>query len=163
MKIILIKDVLGLGKKFDVKKVKPGYSRNFLLPKKLAIPASKKNLKWLEREKFKEEEKNKEILKNLEEILEKIKKTKLKIYIKTGIKGELFEKITEAKIAKAFQNEKIKIKKDNILLKNPISKPGEYEIDVKLEGNVQGKAKIKVLREKEKKLLKKTIKKTAKK
>lgn len=160
MKIILTKDVPSLGKKFEVKNVKPGYGRNFLLPKKFAIAFSKKNSRWLEKIKAKQDEEKEKILKKLNEVLDKVKKTKLKILVKKGEKGEMFEKITEVKIAKAFKEEKIDIKKENIILKKPISKTGEHEIVIKLEEGIETKIKIKVVAEKEKK---KVVKKETKK
>ena len=124
MKIILLKDVPNLGKELDIKDVKPGYARNFLIPQNLVVPATKRNLQWQERElakkKLREEQKTKE----LQEMIKKLKNLKLQISVKTGSKGELFEKITSIKIVNLLKKEGFEISKENIIFKEPIEKIG---------------------------------------
>lgn len=142
MKIILIKDIGKLGKKFDIKNVKPGYARNFLLPRKLAVPAAKTNLKWREKEIEIKNKKEREKEKELKKMVEKIKETKLKITAKAGLKNELFENITEDKILKFLKEKGIELKKENIGLKEPIKKIGEYEATINLDKETKTKIKI---------------------
>jgi len=148
MKIILLKDVPNLGKELDIKDVKPGYARNFLIPQNLVLPATKRNLQWQERElakkKLKEEQKTKE----LQEMIKKLKNLKLQISVKTGSKGELFEKITSIKIVNLLKKEGFEISKENIILKEPIEKIGEYVIPISLGKDLKTKIKLVVKREK---------------
>jgi len=148
MKIILLKDVPNLGKELDIKDVKPGYARNFLIPQNLVVPATKRNLQWQERElakkKLKEEQKTKE----LQEMIKKLKNLKLQISVKTGSKGELFEKITSIKIVNLLKKEGFEISKENIILKEPIEKIGEYVIPISLGKDLKTKIKLVVKREK---------------
>lgn len=148
MKIILLKDVPNLGKELDIKDVKPGYARNFLIPQNLVVPATKRNLQWQERElakkKLKEEQKTKE----LQEMIKKLKNLKLQISIKTGSKGELFEKITSIKIVNLLKKEGFEISKENIILKEPIEKIGEYVIPISLGKDFKTKIKLVVKKKK---------------
>jgi len=148
MKIILLKDVPNLGKELDIKDVKPGYARNFLIPQNLVVPATKRNLQWQERElakkKLREEQKTKE----LQEMIKKLKNLKLQISVKTGSKGELFEKITSIKIVNLLKKEGFEISKENIILKEPIEKIGEYVIPISLGKDLKTKIKLVVKREK---------------
>lgn len=148
MKIILLKDVPNLGKELDIKDVKPGYARNFLIPQNLVVPATKRNLQWQERElakkKLREEQKTKE----LQEMIKKLKNLKLQISVKTGSKGELFEKITSVKIVNLLKKEGFEISKENIILKEPIEKIGEYVIPISLGKDFKTKIKLVVKKKK---------------
>jgi len=97
MKIILLKDVKKLGKKFDLKNVKPGYARNFLIPGKLAILAKKANMVWREKQVEIIKKEKEKIIEEKKKLREKVKDFSLEIKVKTGIKGELFEKINQEK------------------------------------------------------------------
>lgn len=148
MKIILLKDVPNLGKELDIKDVKPGYARNFLIPQNLVVPATKRNLQWQERElakkKLREEQKTKE----LQEMIKKLKNLKLQISVKTGSKGELFEKITSIKIVNLLKKEGFEISKENIILKEPIEKIGDYVIPISLGKDFKTKIKLVVKKKK---------------
>jgi len=148
MKIILLKDVPNLGKELDIKDVKPGYARNFLIPQNLVVPATKRNLQWQERElakkKLREEQKTKE----LQEMIKKLKNLKLQISVKTGSKGELFEKITSIKIVNLLKKEGFEISKENIILKEPIEKIGEYAVPISFGKDLKTEIKLVVKKEK---------------
>ncbi|HOA47544.1 MAG TPA: 50S ribosomal protein L9 [Candidatus Pacearchaeota archaeon] len=148
MKIILLKDVPNLGKELDIKDVKPGYARNFLIPQNLVVPATKRNLQWQERElakkKLREEQKTKE----LQEMIKKLKNLKLQISVKTGSKGELFEKITSIKIVNLLKKEGFEMSKENIIFKEPIEKIGEYVIPISLGKDFKTKIKLVVKKKK---------------
>lgn len=150
MKIIFIEDVKKSGGKFETKDVKSGYARNFLIPKKLAVLATEKNIELYGGKKEKEESKNKEARKELQKTADKLKDFKIQISVKVGEKGKLFEKVREAKIAKLFQKEGFNIKKENIKLKEPIEKTGTFEISINLGKNFEVKSKIIVAKEKTK-------------
>jgi len=116
MKIILLENIEKIGKKFDLKRVKSGYARNFLIPKRLAIPATKSNLSWRDREIQKIKKEEEKVLKEKQELKEKLKDFTLRIKTRAGIKGELFEKVNREKIVKALASEGFNLNKNNIQL-----------------------------------------------
>lgn len=144
MKIVFLKDVKKLGQKFEVKNVKSGYARNYLIPKELAILATKKNLIWRERELQKIEKEKEKIEKEKLALLEKLKDFELKINVKAGIKGELFEKITDEKIANILKEKGFIVKKENVKLKEPIKGVGEYAVKINLGEKLETKIKVTV-------------------
>lgn len=142
MKIILTCDIEKLGKKLEIKNVKPGYARNFLIPRKMAIPSTKGNLKWREKKLEAINKKEEKLKEDIKKTVEQIKQTELQFLAKTGEKNELFEKITEDKILKILKEKGIEIKKESIKLKEPIKKIGEYEVIVNLNKDTKTKIKI---------------------
>ncbi len=148
MQVILLKDVSSLGKRLEIKNVKPGYARNFLIPQGLAIIATKQNLSWQKRELAKKELKEKEKNQIIKETLEKLKNFEIEIPVKTGPKKELFEKIDSSKIAKALKKQGFEIKKENISLEKPIEKVGKYTIPISFGENFETKIKLVVKEEK---------------
>jgi large subunit ribosomal protein L9 len=147
MQVILLKNVPNLGKKFDLKNVKPGYARNFLIPQKLAIPATKGNLTWQEKELARLKLKEEQRIKSQKEMLKKLNNLKLEIPVKTGIKGELFEKINSSKIVEVLEKQGFKLKKENIILKESINKVGEYTIPVSFGEDFKTKVKLLIKKE----------------
>lgn len=148
MKVILLKDVEKLGKKGEVKNVADGYARNFLIPNKMAVLASKSTLIKLEEENKIAAEKAEEELKLYQEIASQIDGLELEIPAKVVEEGKLFGKITAAKIAKALEEKSFAIKKEQIKLEEPIKEIGEYEAAVEFPHNLETKIKIIVTEEK---------------
>lgn len=145
MKVILLEDVSGLGKKGEVVKAKDGYVRNFLFPKNLAIEATKENIKRNE-EIQKEQEAQKE--KEIEEakiLAEKISNTTLTMKSKASEDGKLFGSITSKDIAIALKDmENIEIDKRKIELAEPVRNIGNIEVKVKIMAQIYGNLNIKV-------------------
>ena len=142
MKVILLKDVNKLGKKFDVKDISSGYARNFLLPNGFAIIADKESLKNLENQKeieLKNAEKRK--IEN-KKIIEALENKEIKIEANVGDEGQLFESINEKKISEKLKELGFDIDKSNIEIDEPIKHQGEYLVKLKLENNLEGKIKI---------------------
>jgi len=109
MKVLLIKDVKGLGKAGEIKNAKDGYARNYLIPKGFAKLATDEVIKeWLEEQKRKEEELKKELAK-LNELKEKIENTKIVIKHKLGANGHLYGAITNKEIAEYLKEKGIEI------------------------------------------------------
>jgi len=141
MKILLIKDVKGLGKAGEIKNAKDGYARNFLIPKGFAKLATDDVVKeWQEEQKRKEEELKKEIEK-LNELKEKIENVTLHIKHKLGANGQLYGAITNKEVAEHLKQKGIEIDKKHIEMKQ-IKTVGEYVVDVKLGHGVHAKLKL---------------------
>jgi len=146
MKVILTKDIEGLGKVGEVVKVKDGHGRNFLIPKGLAKVAISSNLKVIEEEKkkllrLKEKEKEK-----ARELAEKISKVSCTISAQAGQDDKLFGTVTTEAIAKVCEGEGIKIDKRDIRLDEPIKKLGVYQAAVKVHPGVTATLKVWVVK-----------------
>lgn len=143
MKVILLKDVKGIGKAGATAEVSDGHGRNFLIPKGLAKEASAANIKELDKQKAENEQKRQTLLADAKSLAEKIEKTGVTIKTKSGGSGRLFGAITSKDIADALLAEnKIEIDKRKILLENPIKQAGEYEVGIKLYQDVITKVKV---------------------
>lgn len=138
MKVILIKDIENLGKKYEVKEVADGFAKNYLFPKKLAKPATEENLKWLEKKLKEIEMKAEEDLKKYQKLASSLDGFELffEAKVKEGT-DELYEKITPPKIAEKLKEKGFQVSKNNIELSSPIKKVGEYEIKIKLPHNLE--------------------------
>jgi len=148
MRVILLQNIENLGKKYEIKEVKDGYARNFLIPKGLAKPATKKALKWLEVQKEIETKKAEEELKKVQEIATAIDGQEIVIPIKIGEEGQLFESITSQKISEKLKEFGFEIKKIQIDLAEPIKELGEFPIKVKFEHNLEAEIKVIIVEEK---------------
>ncbi len=145
MKVILLKDVEGHGKKGEVVNASDGYARNFLLPKKLAIPADEANMRNWKRNKAKEEAKAADELAKAQEIAKTMKGKTLVIKAKTGEGDRLFGSITNKDIAEAIAAaEGVKIDKKHIELDGNIKALGDYTVKVKLHSKVKTEVIVKV-------------------
>jgi large subunit ribosomal protein L9 len=148
MKIILTQNVDNLGKKYETKEVKDGYARNFLIPNKLAVLATKKNIMWVEKEKEKEEKSVEEELKKTQEIASQMDGLEVNFEVKTGKEDQLFESITAQKIADNLKKMGYEVKKSQIELKEAIKEMGEFPIKVKFEHNLETEIRVIVTEEK---------------
>ena len=148
MKIILLQDIDNLGKKYDIKEVKDGYARNFLISKGLAEIATKENLKWLESQKEIEVKKAEEELKKVEAVATNIDGQEIIILVKVGAEGQLFESITSQKIYEKLKELGFEIKKSQIDLPEPIKELGEFPVKIKLEHNLEAEIRVIVVEEK---------------
>ena len=142
MKVMLLKDVKGQGKKDEIVNVSDGYARNFLFPRKLAIEADAKALA---------DAKNKEDAKNFKieqekaaarAIAEKLQGVTVKIKATAGADGRLYGSITTADIAKALKEMGIDIDKRKIVADGAIKAFGTYNLDVKLYPEIVGKINV---------------------
>ncbi|MDD2731746.1 MAG: 50S ribosomal protein L9 [Candidatus Pacebacteria bacterium] len=149
MKVILLEDIENIGKKYEIKEVKNGYARNFLIPKGLVKPITEQSLKWLEVQKELMEKKAEEDLKHVEEIVSKIDGMEVIIPVKIGDKDQLFEKIGSQKVSEKLKELGFEIKKSQIELENPIEEIGEFPVKVKFEHNLEAEIKVIITEEKE--------------
>ena len=143
MKVILLSDVRGSGKKGDLVNVSDGYARNFLLPKNLAKEATPGALNELENAKKAIQHKVDEDIKKAKNDAEILNGKSVKLVAKAGEGGRLFGSITAKEIvAEIKKNYNILIDKRKISLKNEIKSLGTYEFDVKLYNGITAKMKV---------------------
>jgi len=141
MKVIFLQDIANVARKNEVKEVKDGYARNFLIPNKLAKKATIKDLEELELIKTTEEKENVKDLENKKIMAEKMEGKEFILKFKTGDEGQLFESVTAPKIAQAIQEKGFNVKENQIDLSEPIKSIGEFPIDINLGASL----KIKVI------------------
>jgi len=149
MRVILLQDVENVGKKYEVKEVKAGFARNFLIPKGLAKPATKETLLWLETQKEIETKKAEEELKKVQDLASAIDDQEVIIPVKIGEDGQLFESITSQKIFEKLKELGFEIKKSQIDLVEPIKELGEFPVKIKFEHNLEAEIKVIIIEEKE--------------
>ncbi|RXJ97377.1 50S ribosomal protein L9 [Malaciobacter molluscorum] len=148
MKVLLIKDVKSLGKAGEVKEVKDGYGKNFLIGKGLALHATNDVLKKYEAQKKREKEIEAEEIAQAEILAEKLNATKLTIKHKIGANGHLIGSVTNKEISDALEKDfEIVIDKKNITVDKKIKAPGIYEVDCKLGHAVHANLKIDIIGE----------------
>jgi len=150
MRVILLQDVDNLGKKYEIKEVKDGYARNFLIPKGLVKPATKEVLKWLETQKEVEAQRAEEELKRVQGLASTIDGQEVIIPVKIGEDGQLFESITSQKIFEKLKELGFEIKKTQFDLKEPIKELGEFPVKIKFEHNLEAEIKVIITKEAEK-------------
>jgi large subunit ribosomal protein L9 len=148
MEIILLKDVENLGVKYDLLKVKPGYGRNFLIPKGLAKIANSSNKKHLEE--IKRQQTNK-IAKQMEEfkaLAEKVAGTKFIIGAKAGTTGKLFGSVTNVQLADAIKNELgIEVERKKIIITNEVKDLGTYKATLHIFKDIDAEFQFEVVSE----------------
>lgn len=145
MKVILIEDVKGHGKKGDVVNAADGYARNFLLPKNLAIPADEANMKQWKRNKAKADAKAAADLEKAQTLAQQLKDQEFILQAKTGEGDRLFGSITNKDVAEAMEAAyKVKIDKRNVEMEDHIKNLGSYKVKVKLHPKVKTDVIVKV-------------------
>ena len=149
MKVILLEDIRGVGRKYEVKEVKGGYARNFLLPKNLAKPATPESLKKLEVQKANLEARESAILKELDAVAKNIQNRSLIFFLKTDDKGHPFGSVTKEMILSAIRdNDFVTKERVNIKLDRPIKELGDHLIEVEFKKGIKTKLKIEIKPEK---------------
>jgi large subunit ribosomal protein L9 len=145
MEIILTQDVKTLGKKGDIVKVSDGYARNFILPKKLGLEATKQNLYELNMQKAAEEKRQKEILEEAKNLAKKLSELTVTVAIKMGEGGKTFGSVSTKEIAEAAKKQhNLDIDKKKLQLSDPIKQAGTYTVQVKLHPQVTAELKVTV-------------------
>jgi large subunit ribosomal protein L9 len=147
MKVILQDEVKNLGKIGDVVTVADGYARNFLIPKKLAVEANVKNIKSLEHEKRKIEDRAKKIRNEAQGLTERLSAMTLTLRAKAGEEERLFGSITSMDIAEALKREGVEIDRKRILLDEPIKRLGSYSVGIKVHHQITAQVNIQVIAE----------------
>jgi large subunit ribosomal protein L9 len=147
MQVILIEDVPNLGEIGQEVKVKPGYARNYLLPRKLAVTASTGGAKRLQHEKRIAEAKAKRVRVADDALAKKLEQLSLTIARKVGEQEKLFGSVTAIDIEAALTEEKLPVDRRKILLNEPIKTLGVFEVPVRLRQDLETKIKVWVVAE----------------
>lgn len=148
MKIILLEDVKTLGKKGDVVNVSDGYARNAILPKKLGVEATAKNLNDLKLQNQHADKVAAENLAKAKELAKEIEQKKVVIKIKSGDGGKIFGSVSTKEIAQVAKEQTgLELDKKKMQLTDPIKALGTYEVPVKLHPQVTTKLTVQVVEE----------------
>ncbi len=144
MKVILLQDVKGQGKKGEVIEVNEGYARNFLIKKGLAEAATASKLNDINQKKAAADYHHAEEVKATRELAKEISGKTFTVRIKAGQGGKVFGSVTGANISDALQQAGYSIDKKKVVLAQPIKNTGVYDIDLKLMEGITSKIKISV-------------------
>jgi large subunit ribosomal protein L9 len=148
MKVILLDNIKGVGKKDEIINASDGYARNYLLPKKLAVEANSENLSKLNNKKEAANYRKDVEKQNAEELAKKLKGIMLKIKVKAGENGKIFGGVTSKEISDNLKSQyNFIVDKKKIDLKETIKTLGEFNIDIKLFEGVIAKLKVEVISE----------------
>ena len=144
MEVILVENILNLGKIGEKVKVKNGYARNFLLPQGKALRFNKENMEFVNKKKDDLNKKNNNLKKEFKIIAEKINNRSLSFFKESKENGDLYGSIKPKEITSAIINDlKVdKVKPSNLILKKDINKIGSYEVEVTLFADVSAKIKL---------------------
>lgn len=143
MKVILLQDVKSLGKKGEIVNVNDGYARNFILPKKMGVEATGKNLNDLKLQKNNEKKVAQEQLDSAKTLAEKIGQGKVELAIKVGEGGRVFGSVSSKEIAVAVKEQMgLDVDKKKIQLKETIKSLGTHNVPVKLHPEVTAELKV---------------------
>lgn len=144
MKLILREDVEHLGRGGELVEVKPGYGRNFLLPRGLAVPANTKNVRELEHQKSVASAKAAKLKASAQAVAKRLAETPVTLKRKVGEQDKLYGSVTALDVAEALAARGLEIDRRSIDLVEPIKTVGDFEVPVKLHSEVVGKARVKV-------------------
>ena len=143
MKVILLEDVKSLGKKGQIVNVSDGYARNMILPKKLGVEATSKNLNDLKLRKANEEKVAQENLDAAKAFAEELSTKEVILTLKVGEGGRTFGSVSSKEIAKAAKDQlKLDIDKKKLQMENPIRNLGVTNVPVRLHPKVTGSLKV---------------------
>lgn len=146
MKVILLEDVKNLGKKGDLVNVSDGHARNYIIPKKLGLEATPKNLNDFKLKKAHEEKVAAQNLAEAKALAEKIGEAAVTVNIKIGEGGRAFGSVSSKEVAEAVKGQLgYDIDKKKIVIKEPIKAVGSFTVKVKLHPQVQAELKVNVV------------------
>ncbi len=149
MKIILKQDMENLGRRGDIVDVAPGYGRNYLIPKRLAIEVTSSNKKMIEIERQALRKKLEKERTSYQDIIQKLTQTTLSFRRKSGEKDVIFGSVSSSDIKDALHEAGFEIDKKKILLEEPIKRLGNYAVPVKVFHDDMAEVKVEVVKEEE--------------
>jgi large subunit ribosomal protein L9 len=146
IKVVLQKDVDTLGSGGDVVRVRPGYARNFLVPRGLAVPATEGNLKRVDELRKKAAATAQKSLAEAKEQQQKIEAVSVKIERSVGDEGKMYGSVTTRDIEVAFAAANVVIDRKKLVLPEPIKTLGLTEVSIKLHAEVTAKLRVEVIK-----------------
>lgn len=149
MKIILKEDIENLGRKGDIVEVAPGYGRNYLIPKKLALEVTSSNLKMIEIEQQSLKRKIEQERLSYQQLIQNLSEVSLTFARKAGEKDVIFGSVGSSDIKEALSNIGFDVEKKKILLEEPIKRLGNYTVPVKVYHDDHAEIKVEVIKEEE--------------
>ena len=147
MEVILREHVDNLGRRGEIVKVAPGYARNYLLPRKLALAVTENNKRQIERERAVAEARDLEEKTQADALGQRVSQTEVEIARRVGENDTLYGSVTSADIAQALLAKGFEIEKRKIQLSDPIKALGEFTVPVKIHRDVTSQVKVKVVAE----------------
>lgn len=147
MKIILMEDVPALGRRGEVREVATGYARNYLLPKKLALPATPGNLQNLEHLKRQRERAEDKAREAAQAAADRIAALELAVATRASEDGRLFGSVSAQDVVEFLERQRIPVEKRRVLLEDPIKALGEYQVPIRLHHDVTATLRVTVTRD----------------
>jgi large subunit ribosomal protein L9 len=145
--VLLLKPVDHLGAEGEEVKVRAGYARNFLIPRKIAVPMTQSNRRYVEALNQRRIEREREELAGAERLAAQLKKTTVAIAVKTGDGGKMFGSVTVPNLLERLKEDGIELERKQINLAQPIKELGRHQVNVKLHADVQVSVNIEVVSE----------------
>jgi large subunit ribosomal protein L9 len=145
MQVILQQDIDKIGKSGELVRVRPGFARNYLLPRRLAVPATTSALRRIEHEKSVALARAEKAKKEAHEVRDKLSALPIKIAQKAGEDGRLFGSVTTKDIEAAVKAQGLTVDRKRIQLAEPIKSVGTYQVTVKLVSEVSATLKVEVV------------------
>jgi len=148
MKVILLQDIKGIGKQYEIKEIADGYARNFLIPRGLAKPTTEQDMKWAKKQLKNKEEQAEQELAKTQGLVAKIDGLEVEINAKLNEEGKLFGSINALKISQRLKDMGFDIKKSQIELEEPIKEAGEWPVKLAFSHGLEAEIMV-VIPEKE--------------
>jgi large subunit ribosomal protein L9 len=145
IQVILQQDLQNVGKSGELVKVRPGYARNYLIPRRLAVPATVRNVARIEHEQRVTAARAAKLRTEAGAIAEKLASVTVTIARKVGEEGRIFGSVTAKDIAEALAAKDVTVDKKKIAVKEPIRATGTFEVGAKLAGDVEAMIKVEVV------------------
>lgn len=142
MKVILLKDLENLGKKWELKEVADGYARNFLIPQNLAKLATPEEVDRAERLRAEEEERAQKELEKVEGVASKLDGYEVKIRVSVGEEGQLYAAVTGQRISSALEEAGFGVTAKQIRLPDPIKELGEFPVTIEFDHGLEAEIRV---------------------
>lgn len=146
MQVILLKDIEKLGKRGELVQVRDGFGRNFLLPRSLALPATRENQAFVEKRRLRTQDRSTQKKQEAEALAEKLQALTLRIPVATGEKEKLFGSVTAQDLAQALAEQGIPVAKKQVHLPEPIRTLGRHTVTLELGQSVKANLSVEVVK-----------------
>ncbi len=142
MKVILLQDIKGIGKQYEVKEIADGYARNFLIPRGLAKPITEQDMKWAKKQLGNKETQAEQELLKTQGLAAKIDGLEVEINTKLNEEGKLFGSINALKISQRLKEMGFDIKKSQVELEEPIKEAGEWPVKLSFSHGLEAEITV---------------------